>query len=613
MPPPQRIIAESMTRPHLLLLAGLCLCPSAQGLAATPSELYARASQAVLVLEGRDAQGAARMQASATALGDGVAVTQCDLLSGAEQWVVIQAQRDLPATPRERDEARNLCRLDVPGLRAAGPEIVPLEQVRVGQRVYAIGNALGLGLSLSEGLVSGIRELGGESWIQTTAALAPGSEGGALFDEQGRLLGLTDYRKRDGQNVNFAAPAAWLPAIAGRAGQADASGKLRDEAARLARAEDWNGLAQLAADWSRRQPERGEPWIWLGAAREGLNDNQAAAEAYATALARTPGSVAVTLDLARARLRLDQPEQALAAVRPALDQHREDAGLWFAKSVAERALGHGEASEQALQQTLELDAWHATAWSMRYDSAIGRGDYRAAQQAASHLTEIDPARVDYWLRLANAHLSQARPARAMAAIERAAALAPDNGDVLIWRGIALAHLGLRAQAIDTLKRSLAAKPLKPDWAWQQLGNVYYQLALFPEAIAALREAVKLAPDQLTYQGELGVMLKDGGQDEAALQLFLAVRDQTPQDPFAWRQVGFVQAKLGRHAEAIAALEQALRLAPDQAKVWHALGETYAQAGRPDDARRVYQRLRGMDAERAEQLYRSHVLPREAQP
>lgn len=602
-----------MTRPLFLLLAGVCCCPFAQGLAATPSEIYARAGQAVLVLEGRDAQGAARMQASAVALGDGLAVTQCDLLSGAERWVVIQARREFAAQPRERDEARNLCRLEVPGLGAAGPEIVPLERVRIGQRVYAIGNALGLGLSLSEGLVSGIRELGGESWVQTTAALAPGSEGGALFDDQGRLLGLTDYRKRDGQNVNFAAPAAWLPAIASRAGQADASGKWQTEALRLARADDWQGLAELAADWSRRQPERGEPWIWLGAAREGLQDHQAAAEAYATALARTPGSVAVTLDLARARLRLNQPEKALEAVLPALDQHREEAGLWFAKGVAELALGHGEAAEQAFQETLKLDAWHATAWSMRFDTALGRGDYRAAQQAASHLTEIDPARADYWLRLANALLSQGRAARAMAAIERADALAPDNGEVLIWRGIALANLGQRGQAIATLRRSLAAQPLKPDWAWQQLGNVYYQLSLFPEAIAALREAVKLAPEQLSYQGELGVMLKDGGQDEEALKVFLALREKTPQDPFAWRQVGYVQAKMGHRAEAIAALEQSLRLAPEQAQVWHALGESYAMAERPDDARRVYQRLRGMHAERAEQLYRGYLLPLEAQP
>ncbi|MDP2787727.1 MAG: tetratricopeptide repeat protein [Pseudomonadota bacterium] len=604
MPSPLRIILP------LALLAGLF----AQNLtAATPTEIYARASQAVLVLEGRDADGSVQLQASATALGDGVAVTQCDRLDSAEKWVVIQASKDFIAYPRERDEARNLCRLDVPGLRAAKPDIVPLEQVRVGQRVYAIGNALGLGLSLSEGLVSGIRAMNGESWLQTTAALAPGSEGGALFDEQGRLLGVTDYRKRAGQNVNFAAPAAWLPHIAGRAGQPDGISKLRSEANRLARVNDWKGLAEVAMAWSRLQPEASEPWSWLGAAREGLQDNSAAAEAYEKALARTPDSVAVRLDVVRMQLLQNQAVQALETLRPGLDQNQEDTRLWFAKGVTELMLGHAEEAEKAFQETVRLDVWHASAWSRLFETAIDRGDYRAAQQAASHLTEIDPTRADYWLRLAQAQLNLGRPARAMIAVDRAGTLAPDNPEVLFRRGLVLDQQGQHSQAIDALKRSLAAKPLQPDKVWRILGNVYYRLRLYPEAIAALREAVKLAPEQLSYQGELGVVLKDSGQDEEALKLFLVLRDKTPQDPFPWRQVGYMQSKFGRNAEAIPELEQSLRLAPNQVQVWHVLGECYALAGRPDDARRAYQRLRGLNPERAEQLYRAYVLPLEAQP
>lgn len=604
MPSPLRIILP------LALLAGLF----AQNLtAATPTEIYARASQAVLVLEGRDADGTVQLQASATALGDSVVVTQCDLLSGAEKWVVIQAQRDFAAYPHERDEARNLCRLDVPGLRAAQPDIVPLEQIRIGQRVYAIGNALGLGLSLSEGLVSGIRDMSGEAWIQTTAALAPGSEGGALFDEQGRLLGLTDYRKRDGQNVNFAAPAVWLPHIVSRSDLSNDFAKLRVEANRLARASDWKGLAEIAAGWSQRQPEANEAWTWLGTAHEGLKDHQAAVSAFEKAWARTPESPTAALNLVRNQIFLNQYDKALDSVRPALARNREDASLWFAKGVTELALGRGEDADLSFQETIRLDSWHTPAWSKRFETAINRGDYRTAQQAASHLTEIDPTRADYWLRLAQAQLNLGRPARAMIAVDRASMLAPDNPEVLFWRGLALDKQGLHSQAIDALKHSLVAKPLQPDKVWQILGNVYYRLLLYPEAIAALREAVKLAPDQLSYQGELGVMLKDGGQDEEALKLFLVLRDKTPQDPFPWRQVGYMKYKFGRHAEAIPELEQSLRLAPEQVQVWHALGECYALTGRPDDARRAYQRLRGLNPERAEQLYRAYLLPLEAQP
>jgi serine protease Do len=42
--------------------------------------------------------------------------------------------------------------------------------------------------------------------IQTTAPISPGSSGGALFDRQGALVGITTSSVRDGQNLNFALP-----------------------------------------------------------------------------------------------------------------------------------------------------------------------------------------------------------------------------------------------------------------------------------------------------------------------------------------------------------------------------------------------------------------------
>ncbi|MBN8766090.1 MAG: tetratricopeptide repeat protein [Thiobacillus sp.] len=597
-----------------LTFVGVLACVCAQNLlAATANEIYNRSSHNVLLLEGRDAQGKTQGQASATSLGNDVAVTQCDLLSGADNWVVIQDRHVFTAYPRERDEARNLCRLDVPGLRATQLSIVPFEEVRVGQRVYAIGNALGLGLSLSEGLVSGIRDIGNESWIQTTAALAPGSEGGALFDENGRLLGMTDYRKRDGQNINFAAPAAWLPQIVERAGFPNAFGKLQREAANLAQAENWKALSELATGWSHRQPENHEPWLWLGLASEGGQDWPAAVDAYEKSLARMPASVSIALALVRNQLRQNQAEKALDVLHTALDQNRETAGLWFVQGVAEQILGRVDASEKSFRRAVELDPVDALAWEKLFDNAINRHDFQSARQAAAHLTEIGPERPDYWLRLTQAYYSLGLLNRALSTADRAAQIAPDHGDAYVWRGAVLAQLRVYGLAIEALKRGIADKPLSPDWAWEQLANAYYQLKLYPEAIAAQREAIKLAPKQDSYQAELGVMLKDGGQDAEALSLFEALRAKYPDDPFPWRQIGFVQAKTGHYAEAISALEQSLRLAPDQAKVWHALGETYAHADRPDDVHRVYQRLRALDGVHAEQLYRDYVFPLETPP
>lgn len=595
------------------LLIPLLASVASQAAALSPTELYARASQTVLLLEGRDAKNTVQLQATAIALGDGVAATQCTLLAHAPSWQITQATRSYAAYPRERDEARNLCRLDVPGLRAPQPLVAARDQVQVGQRVYAIGNALGLGLSLSEGLVSGIRNVGGEAWIQTTAALASGSEGGALFDESGRLVGVTDYGRRDGQNVNFAAPAAWLTEIPARHGQPDRHAQTLAEANRLAAASDWKGLEALATDWTRRAPEHADAWLWLGGAHETLGAFPEAASAFDKALAITPDSVSAALGLARNQLQQRQVEVAAATLARILSTHRAEAEVWYLQGIVETARGQPDAADAAWRETVQFDSRHFAAWQQRYGLAIGRGDYRAAQQFAAHLTEIQPGHFDSWLRLADAQLQLQRPDRALRAIDRASEIDPNQVETEMFRGHAFAAQGRYADAIAAYRRALSGTLRMPAIAWAGLGSVYYRLQQFPDAISALREAMRLAPDTPQYQADLGIALKDGGHDEEALALFIAMRDKAPQDPFPWRQIGFVQSKLGRYAEASTALEQSLKLAPDQAKVWHALADGYAMTDRVDDVRRIYQRLRGLDAGHAEQLYRNFLLPFEALP
>lgn len=601
----------------LLLAACWCAWPAQGQSALTPQEIYTRALPVVLLLEARDQKDEVLLAATAIALAPGRAVTQCDLLPDGHRLTVTQARRVYGAYARERDVARNLCLLDVPGLKVAPVDLVPAGAARVGQRAYAVGNALGMGLSLSEGVVSGLREEGGETWIQTTAALAPGSEGGALFDEQGRLLGMTDYRKRDGQNINFAAPASWLPEVARRALSVDQAGtedaRRSGECLRLAQAGDWVALGKTAEAWAQARPEHGEAWYWLGRAVEEGGLYEAAAGAFDKALQRSPDAVNYTLALARNQMRLKQADKALEVLRQAIAQHQEEADLWFARVLAEDALGLGQEGLRSLEMTLRLNRGHAGAWELRHAIARARQDWESMRQAAQALSRIAPDNAGYWATLAQANLLTGRLPRALKAIDRAQAIAPGNGDHLILRGAILAALGARAQAIETLKRGLDAKPTLRAYGLAQLGNAYYQALLYPEAIAALREAVNLVPDNLNYQYDLGLALKDGGLDEEALPLFQALREKTPKDPAPWRQVGFTQAKLGQYAEAVEALEQSLRLEPRQAKAWHALGETYVRMGRVEEARRVYPRLRELDSGRAEQFHRGYLLVQEDRP
>ena len=92
-------------------------------------------------------------------------------------------------------------------------EIGKSDEARVGDVVLAIGNPLGLGQSVSQGIVSATRRwnLGinnAENFIQTDAAINPGNSGGALVDAHGRLIGINTAALDETTSVgiSFAVP-----------------------------------------------------------------------------------------------------------------------------------------------------------------------------------------------------------------------------------------------------------------------------------------------------------------------------------------------------------------------------------------------------------------------
>jgi len=88
---------------------------------------------------------------------------------------------------------------------------------RIGSTVYAIGSPLGLANSLSEGLVSGIREVApGRRWFQTTASIGPGSSGGPVLAADGNVVGIATAIRPGGQNLNFAVPGSEVLRLLGK-------------------------------------------------------------------------------------------------------------------------------------------------------------------------------------------------------------------------------------------------------------------------------------------------------------------------------------------------------------------------------------------------------------
>lgn len=78
------------------------------------------------------------------------------------------------------------------------------EELRRGQKVVAIGSPLGLFNSVSDGIISGFREINGVDMIQFTAPISGGSSGGALLNMHGEVIGISTAGFSKGQNLNLA-------------------------------------------------------------------------------------------------------------------------------------------------------------------------------------------------------------------------------------------------------------------------------------------------------------------------------------------------------------------------------------------------------------------------
>lgn len=86
-----------------------------------------------------------------------------------------------------------------------------MDDVQMGDAVFAIGNPLGLERSITEGIVSNKkRNYDGKFYIQTDTPINPGNSGGPLFNSRGEVIGVTNmgYTMMDG--LSFAIPISYV-------------------------------------------------------------------------------------------------------------------------------------------------------------------------------------------------------------------------------------------------------------------------------------------------------------------------------------------------------------------------------------------------------------------
>jgi len=328
----------------LLTSSGLSYAPAtmAQDLGATtaakrrdrpeqlsPKELFKLLSPSVFTVEAIAKDGSVIAFGSAVAVASSKVVTNVHVIDEGDSWRLKQGDKSWAATVKYADREHDVCELEVEGLRVRGIPVRESSTLEVGERVFAIGTPQGLEVTLSDGLVSGIRDFDHSRVIQTTAAISKGSSGGGLFDSSGRLVGITTFFVKEGQNLNFALPSELLASL----------GSHPFEKARRLEAEDpvFQALVWTLAGHEflslkkpdqalnafqqavRIQPDFPGAWAGLGLAYEELGKDAEEAKALEEAVRLQPDSAVYwyTLGLTYGRLRLlDQAmhayEQAVA-------------------------------------------------------------------------------------------------------------------------------------------------------------------------------------------------------------------------------------------------------------------------------------------------------------
>lgn len=173
-------------------------------------ELFKRLKPSIFVVLATrsvaDAKSRDYSQGSAVAISDHLLLTNCHVVKDRPVIKILQdgnaTDAKLVAGKMSLDrcvlEAKDITLHPVAGVR-------PFSELEEGERVFAIGNPIGRERTLSEGLVSQLQHTALANFVQTSAAVSPGSSGGGLFDERGNLIGITTLGSFGrAQNINFA-------------------------------------------------------------------------------------------------------------------------------------------------------------------------------------------------------------------------------------------------------------------------------------------------------------------------------------------------------------------------------------------------------------------------
>jgi tetratricopeptide (TPR) repeat protein len=455
----------------------------------TASEIFEEVSPSIVVVIAQNASDKSQSLGSGVMLENGLVATNCHVIKGANVIQVIHQDVRYSTFLKGADWNRDVCTLSVAGLKGHSVSLGSTRQLRVGEKVYAIGAPRGLELSFSDGLISSLRHVPGGEYLQITAPISPGSSGGGLFDDEGRLIGLPTFYYTQSQQLNFAVPVEWIKDLLNR--QVSNPQKQEENligwlnrAIELEGEKDWAGMVDHVLRWVKAQPENSIAWFELGIAYNDSGKKAKAIEAYQQAIRIKPDYADAWDNLCVTYDDTAQFDKAIRASEQSLRINPQNSFAWVNLGVVYNHLHQTEKAFEAYQQSIRIDPENAVAWN----------------------------------NVGLVYLNSNQPTEAINSFQQAVRFNSEYANAWVNLGNAYGNSGQTEKQFEAYQQAIRSNPADST-AWKNIGMIYLASKKFEKAIQAYQQAIRFNPNYANAWYDLGIAYKYSGQNNLVIDVY----------------------------------------------------------------------------------------------
>jgi tetratricopeptide (TPR) repeat protein len=371
---------------------------------------------------------------------------------------------------------------------------IPLEKVQwlsvsaepplVAQHVVVVGSPMGLEQSVSDGIVSSVREIPGlGTFYQMSAPISPGSSGSPVVNLEGKVVGVATFQFLQGQNLNFAiAGNSILDLKADTPGQSisewtfkqsNQKSRLAEQMCRKGFSFSIGGQDQKALEYfkmaTENDPNSTTAWYGLGYCYAGKDFHTDAIEAYKQAIRTNPTNEISHFHLGNYYFKIDRYNEAIEAFKQAVLINPEFEAAYFNIGMIYNKVGRIEEAKKAFQNVARLNPQSKTAYYNIGVASTKLGQYEQAAVAYKKAIDIQPAFAEAFFNLGIVYGELGNIQDEMDAYKKAIRVNPDFAPAHYAIGRAYLNQGDKASALDQYK---ILKKLDSDIADKLFEEIY---------------------------------------------------------------------------------------------------------------------------------------------